>query len=347
MWSACARRLLDDTGDQVPEYPREQLAGAVRAVFGSWNTSRARTYREFHKIPHDLGTAVVVQSMVFGNISDDSGSGVVFTRDPATGEPGLFGEYLAHSQGEDVVAGTRTPDPVREALPSPVLTELERTAAALEREIGDVLDIEFTVEHSTLYLLQVRSAKRTPDTAVRIASDFLAEGEVPPRKVLRHVAVDHVRQAQRPGFDPAELEQARMNGRLLTAGIGACPGQVSGELVLDSDRAKQLAEAGHAVVLARPVREADLTRFVVVRGAAAAEAVAAVGEEGRDRGAFVGCHVAAEDVRETVGQAVVHQDPAQHLHRVGRHHRECAVPGQCAHDLGHARDQRRRVVLAQ
>ncbi|NKQ52250.1 pyruvate, phosphate dikinase [Amycolatopsis sp. K13G38] len=267
VWSACAHRLLADTGEEVPEDPREQLAGAVRAVFGSWNTSRARTYREFHKIPHDLGTAVVVQSMVFGNISDDSGSGVVFTRDPATGEPGLFGEYLAHSQGEDVVAGTRTPDPVREALPAPVLAELEQTATALEANIGDVLDIEFTVEHSTLYLLQVRGAKRTPDAAVRIASDFLTEGVVPPRKVLAHVAVEHVRQVQRPGFDEAEVEQARAGGRLLTTGIGACPGQVSGELVLDSDRAKQLAEAGHDVVLARPVTSpADLHGMIAAQG---------------------------------------------------------------------------------
>lgn len=267
IWSLCAQALLDELGEQVPVDPHEQLLGAVEAVFRSWNTSRARTYREFHKIAHHLGTAVVVQSMVFGNVSDDSGSGVVFTRDPATGQPGLFGEYLARSQGEDVVAGIRTPDPVREALPADVLSELEQTCGDLERRLGDVLDIEFTVERSTLYFLQVRSAKRTAEAAVRIASDFLAEGVVAPGMALRNVTVEHVRQVQRPGFDPGEVERARADGRRLTTAIGASPGQVSGELVLDSDRAKELAEAGRAVVLARPVTSpADLHGMIAARG---------------------------------------------------------------------------------
>ncbi len=267
VWADCARWLRDDTGEAVPEDPREQLAGAIGAVFSSWNNTRARTYREFHQIPHDVGTAVVVQSMVFGNLSDDSGSGVVFTRDPATGEPGLFGEYLAHSQGEDVVAGLRTPDPVREALPPAVLAELDATGAALERQIGDVLDIEFTVERATLYLLQVRAAKRTPQAAVRIAADFAAEGAVSIATALRQVSVEQVRQVQRPGFDPGEQQLARTNGRLLTTGIGACPGQVSGELVLDPDRARELAEAGRPVVLARSVTSpADLHGMIAARG---------------------------------------------------------------------------------
>ncbi|SFQ06384.1 pyruvate, phosphate dikinase [Amycolatopsis rubida] len=267
VWAACSERLLDETGERVPEDPREQLAGAVRAVFGSWNNSRARTYREFHRIPHDIGTAVVVQSMVFGTISQDSGSGVVFTRDPATGEPGLFGEYLAHSQGEDVVAGTRTPDPVRDALPAPVFEELERTCSALEGQLGDVLDIEFTVERSTLYFLQVRSAKRTAEAAVRIAADFLADGSVSPAKVLSRVTSEHVRQVQRPGFDTDEVERARAGGRLLTTGTGACPGQISGNLVLDPDRAKAEAAAGRDVVLARAVTSpADLHGMIAAQG---------------------------------------------------------------------------------
>ena len=267
VWAGCARRLLDETGDAVPTDPREQLAGAIGAVFGSWNNHRARTYREFHRIPHDIGTAVVVQSMVFGNLSDDSGSGVVFTRDPVTGAPGLFGEYLARSQGEDVVAGIRTPDPVREALPPDLLAELEATGEALERQIGDVADIEFTVERSVLYLLQVRAAKRTPQAAVRFAADFAAEGVVPVEAALRHVSVEHVRQLQHPGFDAGELDLARADGQLLTTGIGASPGQVSGELVLDPDRAKDLAEAGRPVVLARPVTSpADLHGMIAARG---------------------------------------------------------------------------------
>ena len=267
VWAAGEQALADETGDSVPADPREQLLGAVEAVFRSWNTRRARTYRDFHGIAHDLGTAVVVQSMVFGNLSDDSGSGVVFTRNPVTGEPGLFGEYLAHSQGEDVVAGIRTPDPVVRALAPDLLEELYRTCADLERAQGDVLDIEFTVERSQLYLLQVRSAKRTAEAAVRIAADLVAEGTASASAALRGVSAGQVRQVQRPGFDPQEVAAARTGGRLLTTGIGACPGQVSGALVLDPDRAKSLADAGRAVVLARSVTSpADLHGMIAARG---------------------------------------------------------------------------------
>ncbi|MGD9988327.1 pyruvate, phosphate dikinase [Pseudonocardia sp.] len=264
IWAACEETLL---GETVPADPQEQLVGAIEAVFRSWNTRRARTYRDFHAIPHDLGTAVVVQSMVFGNLSDDSGSGVVFTRNPVTGEPGLFGEYLAHSQGEDVVAGTRTPDPVAEALAPDVLAELRATCDGLERAQGDVLDIEFTVERATLYLLQVRSAKRTPEAAVRIAADLVAEGLATTAAALRGVTVEQVRQVQRPGFADSDVEGARATGRLLTTGIGACPGQVSGLLVLDPDRAGERAAAGEDVVLARPVTSpADLHGMIAAQG---------------------------------------------------------------------------------
>ncbi|TKV56460.1 pyruvate, phosphate dikinase [Nakamurella flava] len=267
IWSVAEAALAEDTGDSVPADPREQLLGAVEAVFRSWNTRRARTYRDFHGIPNDLGTAVVVQSMVFGNLSDDSGSGVVFTRNPVTGEPGLFGEYLAHSQGEDVVAGVRTPDPVAEALAPALLDELRATAADLERAQADVLDIEFTVERSELFLLQVRSAKRTPEAAVRIAADLVAEGVADAAAALRSVTPEQVRQVQRPGFDDAEVQSAREAGRLLTTGIGACPGQVTGTLVLDPDRAKAQAEDGRAVILARAVTSpADLHGMIAARG---------------------------------------------------------------------------------
>jgi pyruvate,orthophosphate dikinase len=267
IWQECERALLAETGDSVPAEPRDQLLAAIEAVFRSWNTRRARTYRDFHKIPHDLGTAVVVQAMVFGNLSADSGSGVVFTRDPVTGEPGLYGEYLAHSQGEDVVAGTRTPEPVAAALQPQVLAELRSTCADLESRLGDVLDIEFTVERSVLYFLQVRSAKRTPEAAVRIAADFLAERAVSPGKVLDAVTPEHIRQVQRPGFDTADLELARAGDRLLTRGIGACPGQVSGALVLDSDRAKAEADAGNKVILARQITSpADLHGMIAAQG---------------------------------------------------------------------------------
>jgi pyruvate,orthophosphate dikinase len=269
LWAACQQALAEDTGETVPDDPGEQLTGAVQAVFRSWNSRRARTYRDFHHIPHDLGTAVVVQSMVFGNLSADSGSGVAFTRNPATGEPGLFGEFLASSQGEDVVAGIRTPDPISslaDTLPS-VYDQLSSTCAELERRNGDVLDIEFTVERSVLYFLQMRSAKRTAEAAARIAADFVREGTIAPLQAIAMLTADQVRQVQRPGFDPAEVAAARTAGRLLTAGAGACPGQASGILVLDPDRARELAAGGRPVILARPITSpADLHGMIAAQG---------------------------------------------------------------------------------
>lgn len=269
LWNACQQAVKEDTGQQAPADPQEQLNDAIQAVFRSWNTRRARTYRDFHDIPHDLGTAVVVQSMVFGNLGPDSGSGVVFTRNPLTGEPGLFGEFLRHSQGEDVVSGTRTPDPVSGLAASMphVYEELTSTCAELERGHADVLDIEFTVERSTLYFLQVRKAKRTPEAAVRIAADLIREDVVKPAAALNMLTADQVRQVQRPGFAPADVVAARAGGRLLTTGTGACPGQASGILAMDPDRARELAAAGRPVILARPTTSpADLHGMIAAQG---------------------------------------------------------------------------------
>jgi pyruvate, orthophosphate dikinase len=269
LWAACQQALAEDTGETVPDSPGEQLTGAVQAVFRSWNSRRARTYRDFHHIPHDLGTAVVVQSMVFGNLSADSGSGVVFTRNPATGDRRLFGEFLSSSQGEDVVAGIRTPDPISSlasTLPS-VYEQLSSTCADLERRHGDVLDIEFTVERSVLYFLQMRSAKRTAEAAARIAADFVREKTIAPLQAVSMLTADQVRQVQRPGFDPAEVAEARRAGRLLTSGAGACPGQASGIVVLDPDRARELAADGRPVILARPITSpADLHGMIAAQG---------------------------------------------------------------------------------
>jgi pyruvate,orthophosphate dikinase len=269
LWSACQHALEQDTGETVPASPDEQLAGAVQAVFRSWNSRRARTYREFHHIPHDLGTAVVVQSMVFGNLSPDSGSGVVFTRNPLTGDRQLFGEFLSSSQGEDVVAGLRTPDPISELasrLPE-VYSQLRSACADLERRHGDVLDIEFTVERSRLFFLQVRSAKRTAEAAVRIAADFVRDGTIAPLKAAGMLTADQVRQVQRPGFDPADVDAARGAGRLFATGAGACPGQAGGILVLDADRAADLAAQGRRVILARPTTSpADLHGMIAAEG---------------------------------------------------------------------------------
>lgn len=269
VWSYCAEKLSEDCDEPVPTDPLEQLVGAVAAVFRSWNTRRAVTYRDVHEIPHDLGTAVVIQTMAFGNLDTNSGSGVVFTRNPVTGEPGMFGEYLEASQGEDVVAGTRTPDPVHkmsENAPE-AYAELVKTCAAMEQSRKDMLDIEFTVERGTLYMLQVRSAKRTARAAIRIASDMYDERILDRLDALRSVSLDQVRNVQRPGFDPNELTAAKENGRVITKGVGASPGQVVGELYFDSEAAQDAVHAGRPAILARPVTSpTDLHGMIAADG---------------------------------------------------------------------------------
>ncbi|HVS43400.1 MAG TPA: pyruvate, phosphate dikinase [Candidatus Dormibacteraeota bacterium] len=269
LWAACQRAVLDEVGEEVPAEPREQLRGAIEAVFRSWNNRRAVTYRDFHRIPHDLGTAVVVQSMVFGNLGSPSGSGVVFTRNPVTGDPQLYGEYLEGGQGEDVVAGTATPEQIAYAARRlPVLfDELRSQCGRLEALYGDVLDIEFTVERGRLYLLQVRSAKRTPEAAIRIAADFLREARLPRSDALAPVTAAQIRQLERPQFADGAVSAARAAGRLLTTGVGASPGQVSGTLVLDPDRAVKRVVHGEEVILARPITSpVDLHGMIASRG---------------------------------------------------------------------------------
>jgi pyruvate,orthophosphate dikinase len=269
LWATCQRAVLDEAGEEVPSDPRRQLQGAIEAVFRSWNNRRAVTYRDFHRIPHDLGTAVVVQSMVFGNLGSPSGSGVVFTRNPVTGDPQPYGEYLEGGQGEDVVAGTATPEPITSAsrrLPA-LFEELRSQCVRLERMYADVLDIEFTVERGRLYLLQVRSAKRTPEAAIRIAADFLREAPMPRGDALAAVSAEQIRQLERPQFAGGVVAAATAAGRLLTAGVGASPGQVSGTLVLDPDRAVQRAARGEEVILARPITSPlDLHGMIAARG---------------------------------------------------------------------------------
>ncbi|MEO2134387.1 pyruvate, phosphate dikinase [Microbacterium sp.] len=273
VYDAVWRRLqdaLEAAGeDTVPDEPHAQLLGAIAAVFRSWNTRRAITYRELHGIDHAMGTAVVVQTMVFGNRDEDSGSGVVFSRNPVTGEPGLYGEYLAASQGEDVVAGIRTPEPVAslaERQPD-LFEELRRTVAALEEAHRDVLDIEFTVESGVLYFLQVRSAKRTAPAAVRIAADFLREHGDAAASILETVTLDHIRGVVRPAFDEEAVGDARASGDLLVEGTGASPGNVSGIVALDPDRAGELARSGVPVILVREVTSpTDLHGMIAATG---------------------------------------------------------------------------------
>jgi pyruvate,orthophosphate dikinase len=281
VWARLQRELEEAGDETVPDDPRQQLRGAIAAVFRSWNTRRAITYRDLHGIDHAMGTAVVVQTMVFGNRDENSGSGVVFSRNPVTGEPGLFGEYLAASQGEDVVAGIRTPDAVSALEDSQphLYAELAGTVASLERAYGDVLDVEFTVESGILYFLQVRSAKRTAPAAVRIAADFLREGGPEAAGILDTVTLDHLRGVARPSFDEGEVAAAREAGALLVQGTGASPGHVSGILALTADRAEELSRAGASVILAREVTSpTDLHGMIAAAGVVTATVARALGK---------------------------------------------------------------------
>jgi pyruvate, orthophosphate dikinase len=237
------------TGRDFPSEPLEQLDLAIRAVFASWFGKRARDYRDYNKIPHDLGTAVNVVTMVFGNMGDDSGTGVAFTRDPNTGAKALFGEYLTNAQGEDVVAGIRTPQPISQmaqAMPE-VFAQFEAIAERLERHYRDVQDLEFTIERGRLYMLQTRSAKRTAAAAVKIAADLVDEGIIDRREALARIEPAQVDQLLRDQFDP----EAKTRARRIATGLNASPGAAVGAAVFDADRAAERAATGERVILVR------------------------------------------------------------------------------------------------
>ena len=201
----------EETGRPFPQDAKEQLGRAVRAVFDSWNTPRAQAYRRYNQIPHDLGTAVNVVQMVFGNKGEQSGTGVTFTRDPSTGESGLYGEFLADAQGEDVVAGIRTPEPVaamKERLPG-AFDELVETIRRLEEHYKDMQDIEFTVEDGKLYLLQTRSAKRTAAAALKAAVDMVDEGLISREEAVARIDPGQLDQLLHPRIDPGRVLRGR------------------------------------------------------------------------------------------------------------------------------------------
>jgi pyruvate, orthophosphate dikinase len=239
------------TGEPFPTDPYRQLELAVRAVFDSWFGKRAHDYREFNKIPHDLGTAVNVVTMVFGNMGDDSGTGVAFTRDPNTGERQIFGEYLTNAQGEDVVAGVRTPAKIsqmRDELPE-VYTQFEEIAQRLEGHYREMQDLEFTIERGTLYMLQTRSGKRTAPAAVKIAVDMVNEGVITRQEALQRVDPAQIVQLLLPRFD--EEAKSTAGDRLLGKGLNASPGAAVGQAIFDPDRAVAAKEAGNPVILVR------------------------------------------------------------------------------------------------
>jgi pyruvate, orthophosphate dikinase len=238
-----------DTGRDFPTDPNEQLDLAIKAVFASWFGQRARDYRKFNKIPDDLGTAVNVVTMVFGNMGDDSGTGVAFTRDPNTGADVLFGEYLTNAQGEDVVAGIRTPQKIAEmerALPE-AFAEFQRIGKRLESHYRDVQDLEFTIEKGRLYMLQTRSAKRTAAAAVRIAVDMVNDGTISKEEAVGRIEPAHVEQLLRATFDPAALKGATK----IVNGLNASPGAAVGRAVFDADDAVEWVNRGEKVILVR------------------------------------------------------------------------------------------------
>ncbi len=243
------RIVREATGRDFPGDPQEQLELAIKAVFASWFGKRARDYRKFNKIPDDLGTAVNVVTMVFGNMGSDSGTGVAFTRDPNTGEKVLYGEYLTNAQGEDVVAGIRTPQKIshlQQDLPE-AYAEFQQIAARLEKHYRDVQDLEFTIERGRLFMLQTRSAKRTAAAAVKIAVDMVAEGIIDRAEAVARVEPAQVDQLLRDQFDPA----ARRAATRLAAGLNASPGAAVGRAVFSADTAVEWVERGERVVLVR------------------------------------------------------------------------------------------------
>ncbi|MEO8225816.1 MAG: pyruvate, phosphate dikinase [Gemmatimonadota bacterium] len=253
-----------DRGRAFPDEPVDQLWGAIAAVFESWNTRRAIDYRKLHDIPDSMGTAVNIVAMVFGNIGDDSGTGVTFSRDPSTGERTLYGEYLLNAQGEDVVSGARTPVPIsrlRETMPQ-AFAELERTARTLERHFRDLQDMEFTIEHGKLYMLQTRRGQRAGPAAVRIACEMVDEGLITEEEAVARVPPNDLNQLLHPTIDPDSALD------LLTTGLPASPGAASGTIVLDADHAAAMAKSGESVILVR--RETSPEDF---HGMVAAKAV--------------------------------------------------------------------------
>jgi pyruvate,orthophosphate dikinase len=236
-----------ESGREFPAEPLDQLWRAIAAVFESWNTRRAIDYRKLHDISDSLGTAVNIVAMVFGNLGDDSGTGVTFSRDPSTGEQRLYGEYLINAQGEDVVSGSRTPQPIgtlKERLPH-AYQELERVARTLERHFRDVQDMEFTIERGNLYMLQTRRAQRSGHAAVRVACDMVDEGLISEQEAVARIPPNDLNQLLHPTIDP----HSRLD--LLTTGLPASPGAACGTVVFDADQAEKLGRAGQSVILVR------------------------------------------------------------------------------------------------
>ncbi len=262
--------VLDRTNKPFPEDPHEQMWGSISAVFGSWNNSRAIAYRELNKIPDDWGTAVNVQAMVYGNMGEDSGTGVAFTRNPASGENEFYGEFLVNAQGEDVVAGTRTPLPISklaEVFPD-VYEQLLGVRQTLEQHYHEMQDVEFTVERGVLWMLQTRAGKRTGLAAIRIAVDMVEEQLIEQSEALRRVEPEQLNQLLRPIFDAQELARAKAEKKVIAKGLPAGPGAAAGRVVFNAPDAEEWAARGEDVILVRIETSPE-----DIRGMAAAEGI--------------------------------------------------------------------------
>ena len=263
---AAYKRIIftEESGFVFPENAESQLKMAIAAVFDSWTGKRAVDYRRVNRISEDLGTAVTVQAMVFGNMGETSGTGVCFTRNPSTGEKLLYGEYLLNAQGEDVVAGTRTPNPIshlQEELPE-VFAQLSEITSSLEKHYRDMQDIEFTIERGRLWMLQTRSGKRTGAAAVKVAVAMFKENLIDRKTALQRVSPEQLDQLLHPMVDP----KAKVT--VLATGLPASPGAAQGVAVFSPDEAEEMTKQGHKVILVR--RETSPDDF---HGMVAAEAI--------------------------------------------------------------------------
>ncbi|MFU8826921.1 MAG: pyruvate, phosphate dikinase [Brevefilum sp.] len=249
-----------EMGFDFPQEPEKQLELATKAVFNSWNAKRAIDYRRRANIPDDLGTAVNIQTMVFGNMGWDSGTGVAFTRDPGTGEKKMYGDYLMNAQGEDVVAGIRNTKPIREMeaeLPE-VFAQFMDITQKLENHYYDMQDVEFTIEKGQLWMLQTRNGKRTAKAAIKVAVDMANEGLIDQETAVMRVEPEHVDQMLHPQFDPSTIDEARHDNRMFATGVNASPGAAVGQVYFDADTAERMAkEAGQDVIMVRPFTKPD------------------------------------------------------------------------------------------
>ena len=288
-----------------PEDPMAQLRQAIEAVFSSWFGKRAMDYRNYSKIPHDLGTAVNVMAMVFGNMGSRCATGVAFTRDPATGESVLYGEYLMNAQGEDVVSGIRTPRKIEELqkdLPD-AYDRFRKSCRILEKHYRDMQDLEFTIEQDKLYILQTRTGKRTARAAVKIAVDMTQEGLIDRKEAIKRIAPEQIDLLLLPTFDPAEKQKAIDATRLLGIGLNASPGAAAGMVAFDADTAKLWGEEGKAVILVRPETTPDdvhgmlqATGILTQRGGATSHA--AVVARGLGKPCVTGCEMIQVDTQK-------------------------------------------------